>query len=832
MKVPLGWLKEFVAVEADFTEIARRMTMAGLEVESVERVMAQFSGVVVGRVLKVQRHPNADRLTICDVDAGASGQFSVVCGAPNVRKGMKAPFAIVGARLAASGHENEPPPPLEAAVIRGVRSEGMLCSERELGFSDEHTGIMALERNAPLGADLSQYMQLEDVVFDIWVSPNRGDCLSVLGIAREVAALFEARFKEPKLHIPSASGAFADGISTDPASGTSAARESAAPEGHRTAPFLVDILAPDLCPHYAALRMEGIKVGVSPIWLRRRLELCAMRPLNNIVDVTNYVMLERGQPLHAFDLARIAGGRILVRKAGDYFEFLSIDSVRREIEPTDLMIADGTKPLAIAGVMGGRNCEVSESTTAILLESAYFDPPAIARTSRRLGIRSEASARFERGIDRGGQVPALARAAMLIGKLAGGREVDGIIDAEPSPQARREIDLDPASIEAILGIEISAGEVRRRLRALGAEVAAGEGKRLRISPPLFRPDLSEAADLAEEVARLKGLEEIPAMLPLREARTAHENSRRTFFRQSREVLVGCGLTEVKTIAFVAPADNEHFPGLGTAPVKVVNPLSAELSELRLSLVSGLVAAMRFNLNRQADAFHAFEIGKVFAMRGTAPGEDERIAAISYGDFAPSAVGARAVKAGFFSLKGALETYFQSLGLFKQIEFVRAGAAFAKFLHPGRAASIKLGDAPIGYLGELHPREAMRLELAAPCAVCELDIENLIAYGLPRKSIEAPPRFPAVRRDLALVIDREFPAYNVVKAVEQIGSQCLESVTLFDVYEGEPIPAGKKSVALALNYRAKDRTLTDEEVNGEHAALISQALIRLGAELRQ
>ncbi len=824
MKVPLSWIKEFVAIDADVAELSRRLTAGGVEVESVERIEPPFSGVIVAKVVSVGRHPNADRLSVCEVDAGTAGRFKVVCGAPNVKRGMKTALATVGAQLARGGHGSaEKPPPLAASEIRGVQSEGMLCSERELGFSDSHAGIIALESNAPIGTALAEYIGLQDIVLDIAITANRGDCLSVLGLSREIAALFGARLKDPKLTWPSA---------PQPAQ----ANDEIAATGQPAAallPFPVEIQASQMCPRYAALAMDGITIGPSPMWLRRRLELCGMRPLNNVVDVTNYVMLERGQPLHAFDLAQIEERRIVVRRAADYFQFVTLDNLRRDLEPSDLMIADGRKLLAIAGVMGGLNSEVSDATVAILIESAYFDPMAIARTSRRLGLRSEASYRFERGIDRQGQVPAVIRAGSLIARIAGGRKAGAIADVEPMPAPKRESDFDLNAMASMLGVEIPANEVKRRLRSLGAVVEAGAKAHLKVSPPSFRPDLNEQADLVEEVARLTGLEDVPAVLAPRPAAPRPQNRERAFTRLTREVLNGCGLTEIKTIAFIAPADNAKFPGLESGvPVKVTNPLSAELSELRLSLIPGLLAALRFNLNRQAVALHGFEIAKVFAAGGEAPAEANHLAAISYGDCALAEVGARRVKAGFLTLKGTLETLFQAIGISQRVEFERAAAPVTAFLHPGRAAQIKLDGKVLGCLGELHPREAMRLELTQPCALCELDIAQLIAYVLPRKSIEPPPRFPAVGRDLALVVDRDFPAGSVVRTVAQVESPLLEGVELFDVYEGEPIASGKKSVALALSYRARDRTLTDEEVNRAHAALVAEVTARLGAELRQ
>jgi phenylalanyl-tRNA synthetase beta chain len=829
MKLPLSWLAELVTLEAEVDELCRRLTLAGLEVENVEREAPGFSDVFVARVLKVERHPNADRLNLCDVDAGAVGRFSVVCGAPNVRAGMIAPFARLGARLIGSGHGSgghrpaslQDAPPLQAAVIRGVRSEGMLCSERELGFSEDHAGIVALPDDAPIGVDLASYLRSDDTVLDIAITPNRGDCLSILGLAREVAALFGLKLKQPAVRAamlkPRGGQAIESGLA-------------------------VEILAPELCPHYAGLPIGGVKLGPSPIWMRRRLESCGMRALNNVVDATNYVMLELGQPLHAFDAAQIAARRIVVRRADQApggaldREFVTLDNVRRTLDPADLLIADPEKPLAIAGIMGGLNSEVSAATTDLVLESAYFEPMTIARTERRLGLRSEASYRFERAIDRGGQIRALARVAELIVRNAGGEVLGAAVDAEPRPPSERQVMLDLGAVNSILGVAVPSAEVRERLRALGAAVKPAGAMRLAVTPPSFRPDLNEAADFAEEIARLKGLAEIPATVPQRDATPAPPNDYRNFIGAAREVMVGAGLTELRTIAFIAPADNQRYPGMGGEAVRVTNPLSAELSELRLSLAPGLLGALRFNLNREAGAFHAFEIGKVFLMRDGAPVEHERLAAISYGDYALGAIGQPAVAASFWTLKGVLEQWFIALGVAARVEFAgfdAAGETEYRFLHPARAARVLLDGEPIGYLGELHPAEATRVEVSSPCVLTELDLVHLIAYGfLPRQEAIAPPRYPAVRRDLALVVDRDVSAARVIAAIRESAPPLLESVEVFDVYEGGTIAPGKKSMALACRYRGKDRTLTDEEVNRTHGELIERVRKGLGAELRQ
>jgi phenylalanyl-tRNA synthetase beta chain len=824
MRLPLSWLREFVAVEADTEELCQRLTMAGLEVESLDQIAQGFTDVFVGRVLGVERHPNADRLSVCDVDVGAAGRYRVVCGAPNVRVGMTAAFARVGARLTGGVHGQglgrlEDVQPLQAAVIRGVQSEGMLCSELELGLSADHQGIVELESEAKPGDPLQGYLQVPDVVLDIAITPNRGDCLSILGLAREIAALFHSKLKLPRFKpvkvLPSVGNA--SGISIN-----------------------VEIHASELCPRYAAFAMNEVTIGLAPVWMRRRLELCGMRSVNNVVDVTNYVMLEIGQPLHAFDLAQIVDNRIIVTRAGDEHEFETLDGIQRTLQPDDLLIADREKPLAIAGVMGGRNSEVSAPTTSVLLESAYFEPMTIARTARRLNLRSEASYRFERGVDRAGQVNAILLASELLGRVATAKQASPLIDVEPQSATERRIQLDIRSLDSLLGASIPPPEIRRRLKSLGARIEAEARNRLVVVPPTFRPDINEPADLAEEVARLAGLSEIPASLPQRATVTAVPNAERRFMKKLRDILAGCGMVEAKTIAFIAPDENQRFPGFiagkskpaKAEPLRVVNPLSAELSQMRLSLLPALLTALRFNLNREATAFHSFEIGKVFSLVDGTALELQRLGGVSYGDYTMGGVDQPAVKAGFFTLKGVLETCLLAIAMQRRTLFEPAPPEIAPYLHPGRAAQFSCDGSVLGLIGELHPAEAMRLELNHPCVLFEVDLANLMAYATGGTHVvQPPPRFPAIRRDLALVVDRDFLADTVVQTLSALDVALLESVELFDVYQGESIPTGKKSVALACRYRAKDRTLTDEEVNRAHSLVIEQARSRLGAELR-
>jgi phenylalanyl-tRNA synthetase beta chain len=823
MKLPLSWLREFVTVDAETEEVCRRLTMAGLEVESVDRVAPGFSDVYVARVLGVERHPNADRLSLCDVDAGSVGRFRVVCGAPNVHAGMIAAFARVGARLAGGPHGEgsgnlEHAEPLEAAVIRGVQSEGMLCSELELGLSADHQGIIELDSEGQPGEPLANNLHLPDVVLDIAITPNRGDCLSILGLAREVAALFGAKLRPPRLK---------------------PLKQTSSTDGAAEISVQVEIRAPELCPRYATLVMKDVTVATAPVWIRRRLGLCGMRAVNNVVDVTNYVMLEIGQPLHAFDLSQIADNRIIVGRAGSQGEFETLDEVRRSLQPDDLLISDREKPLAIAGVMGGRNSEVSPSTKNILLESAHFEPIAVARTARRLNLRSEASYRFERSVDRSGQVTALVRASELLNRVAGAKPATQPVDIEARPVAERRVELNIHFLNSLLGTDFSLQEVRRRLKLFGVKVRADERKHLVAIPPSFRPDLNEPADLAEEVARITGLSEVPAKLPQRAAAVQVLNESRRFVRKLRDIIVGCGMVEAKTLAFIAPGENLRFPGFVAGenmrakadPVQVINPLSAELSEMRLSLLPGLLNALRFNLNREANVFHSFEIGKTFITSDGIVSEAERLAAVSYGDYALGGVDRPAAKADFFTLKGVLETCLVILGV-HAVSFEPAQPDIAPHLHPGRAAQLSLNGLIFGLLGELHPAEAQRLGLSQPCVLFEVDLATLMTYStVGTLVIKPPPRFPAVRRDLALLLDLDFAADRAVRTIEGLDVELLESVELFDVYQGESIPAGKKSVALACRYRAKDRTLTDEEVNRAHSQVVDQARLRLGAELR-
>jgi phenylalanyl-tRNA synthetase beta chain len=813
MKIPLSWLSEYVAIDASAEEIARRLSMAGLVVESIEKTAPAFSGVVTARVVHAEKHPNADRLRLCDVDAGARGRFKVVCGAPNARAGIHVALAMVGARLAGEG-SLESAAPLGAAVIRGIESNGMLCSERELGLSNEHAGILELDSHAPLGVDFAQWLQTADTVLDVEITPNRGDCLSIVGIAREVAALFGLKMRRPNPRMPKLAG--------DPIN------------------FAVRIDAPDLCPRYAAVAMRGIKIARSPILVRQRLERCGMRGVNNVVDATNYVMLEYGQPIHAFDFAKIAGGQIVVRRAGGDRSFVTLDNVTRALDADDLLIADGDKALAIAGVMGGLNSEVAATTETILLESAYFNPATIGRTGRRLGLPSEARHRFERGIDRAGQVVALARVAELIARSAHGKVASNVVDIEPQAETPREIALDLDAMAALLGTTIPPAIVKSRLKSIQCSVASRGRRSFVVVPPSFRSDLNESADLAEEVARLGLMEDIPAAIPMRVGARTPRSPEREFSRAVREVMMGAGFDEARTLAFIAPTENLRFAGVrgaGSRALKVENPLSAELGEMRLSIVPGLLGSLRFNLNRQASTFHAFETGRTYGRDGDRAVERATMAALSFGRYAMESIGARAVEAGFYTIKGALEAMFEALGASGNIVWKKIDPARYPFLHPARSAEILIAgesELPItiGFAGELHPAIALEMELTHACAVCELDLENLITYGhSPRKAVEIAPRFPAIRRDLALVLDREVEAAMVLGTIREIAPPLLESVEVFDVYEGAAIGSGRKSVALALRYRAKDRTLTDEEVNRLHALVVEQARARLGAELR-
>ena len=801
MKITLNWLREVVDVVLPVDELCDVLAMAGIEIESIEERRPVWRTVEVAEVTRVAHHPNADRLKLCEVRT-TRGPVRIVCGASNMQAGDRVALAPPGAELPRARR-------IECATIRGQVSEGMLCSAHELDLEDgEESGIMILPHDAPLGATLVEYLGAEDTVLDLTLTPNRGDCLSVLGIAREVAALTGARLHPRPVRL----------VEENPPAGLLAA---------------VTVEAPDLCPRYCARVVRGVRVGPSPRWLRTRLEMVGLRPISNVVDVTNYVMLERGQPLHTFDLARLADGRLTVRRAGDHERMATLDGVARELAADDLVIADARAPIAIAGIMGGADSEIRATTGDVFVESAFFIPETVRRTSRRLGLASESSYRFERGVDPSGTAAALDRAAELIVATAGGMVARGIL--EKGVRGRRRtpaIRLRSARVNALLGTRLSVAEIEWPLRALGAVVSGSTRTVLRVVPPPHRFDLQSEVDLIEEVARLSGYDRIPATIPTIPLGGPGAGAARVE-DPVRQALCAAGLTEMVSLALIAAEENLAFPGLpemGGDPVRLLNPLSTDAAELRRSLLPGLLRALDENLRQGQPLVAAFSLGRVYACEGGGHHERQAIGLLLAGRWPAPALGEASRPCEFSDLKGAIDLALARLH--SEPPRWEGIAEDAPYLHPGKAARIMVGKVLCGIAGALHPDLVAARGLECVPWLAELDMLRVLQYCPRRVSFRPLPRFPAVQRDVAVVVDAGFQAQQIIDVIGEFAEPMVEEVRVFDHYAGAPIPDGKKSLAYSISYRAPDRTLTDEEVNALHADVVGRLLQRLPVEVRR
>ncbi|MDJ0868656.1 MAG: phenylalanine--tRNA ligase subunit beta [Myxococcota bacterium] len=801
MRVPLGWLAEWVDLPP--TEaLAHRLTMGGLEIEEEERTGPDLSAFRVGHVLERTQHPNADRLSLCTVDLGDGEPVEIVCGAPNVAAGQKVAVAPVGAKLPDGTR-------IKKSKIRSVVSRGMICSTRELGLGDEHEGILVLDAEAPVGAPLGEVIAAGDTVLDLFLTANRGDCASLLGVAREVRAHFGGALRLPPCEPETEEG--------DPAA----------------ASVRIEIDDRAGCHQYVARIVRGVALGPSPDWLQQRLEAAGMRPVNVVVDVTNLVLLELGQPLHAFDLATLRGGVVRVRRAEPDEKLVTLDGQTRALDPDDVVIADGERAIAVAGVMGGAETEVGDETTDVLIESAHFDPRRVRRTGRRLGLSSEASYRFERGVDREGIRRAADRAAHLLAELAQGSVAPGVAEAEgDAPAATESIELDPTRVNRLLGTGLSPDEVVALLARVGVE-AAPSGDALRCRVPSWRNDLHRPVDLIEEVARIHGYEHIPVTLPAERLTPVAQPRARAVADCARDALSGLGLVECMTLPMCSAADLDR---VGLAPddprrraVALANPLVDEESQLRTSLVPALLGVVRQNRARQLERVRVFELGRVFLPRDGAalPDEPLRLAAVLTrgdaglwdGDGTPPI---------YFEAKGVVERLLAALG----VEPRFAPGAGEPYLHPGASAALELDDTRIGALGELHPEVAARYEIAGPCALLTLDLEALVAREAPALRFREVSRQPQVRRDLALVVGRESAADALLGAIRATAGPHLVSAEVFDRYEGKGVPEGKISLAFRLVFQRPDRTLTDKEVTRSVDRVVGMLADRFRAELRQ
>lgn len=801
MKVSLSWLRSYVDVEMDVAEMAERLTRVGLEVDSVVDRFAWLADVRVGRLAEVSPHPNADRLSLCTVETG-EGTARVVCGAANVRSGMLAPFAAPGVRFP-TGRV------LEKSAIRGETSEGMLCSAAELDLGGDASGLLELDAGLSVGAPLKEALGLRDPVLEIELTPNRPDCLSVLGVAREVAAFEGKRVRPPEFPLPPAVGSVFERTS-------------------------VTIEDPEHCPRYAARMVENITVGPSPDWLRDRLLSVGLRPINNLVDVTNFVMMETGQPLHAFDHDRLEEGRIVVRTAAEGERFTTLDGKERTLAGDMLMICDGKRPVAVGGVMGGLNSEIEDHTRNVLIESAYFDPVGIRRTAKRLGLSTDASHRFERGVDPEGALRALDRAAALMAELGEGTLLEGTVDERPIVVGPKPIALGAGAVNRHLGTRLDREEIAQYLRSIEFEaVPEPDPDRLTVTPPSFRVDVTRPEDLMEEVARLWGYDRIPVTFPALPADGAPPAPRVALRNRLRDRMAGFGFAEAVSYSFIDPAAMDRLR-IGPEDdrrrqLPILNPISEEMAVMRTTLLPGLLDVARRNLARGNRDLRLFEVGKVFFSNGSdrLPDEFEWAGGLWTGLRVEAGWHTPDAPCDFFDLKGVLDALLTGLGV-AGVRFSGLPDADCDALRPGHAAILRLDGAEIGRIGEVHPEARAAYDLGQPVFVFELDLEAISDRTSDVQQAVPLPRFPAVFRDVTLVLDRNVEAADVLDRVRKGGESLVEDAWLFDVYAGEKIPAGRKSLSLRIVYRSPQETLTDERVSPVHERISAMLLSSFNA----
>ena len=802
MKVSLSWLKTYVPINMTVSDLADALTMAGLEVDAVEDRYAYLDSVVVGRIIGISPHPNADRLKLCAVDDG-SGTLTVVCGAPNAAEGLNVPLARVGTCLP-NGIR------LEKSVIRGQASEGMLCSETELELGLDGSGLMVLDSRLSAGTPLKAALDLEDTVLEIGLTPNRPDCLSMIGVAREIAAIQGVAMTPPEIALPEATGDI-DQLAA------------------------VTIEAPDHCPRYAARLVEAVTVAPSPFWLQQRLRSVGIRPINNLVDVTNFVMLETGQPLHAFDFDQLAGHRIVVRTAADGEPFTTLDQKERRLTDQMLMICDGEKPVAVGGVMGGLNSEIEATTTRVLIESACFDPVSIRRTSKALGLSTDASHRFERGVDPGGTCFALNRAAALMAELGCGRLVDGIIDADYRAGGPPTIRLSARQTNAVLGTRIERTTMAQLLERVAFDVADDGEDGLTVNVPSFRVDVSRPQDLMEEIARLSGYDDIPTTFPALPSRGIVPSAQRVLRNQVKSILAGFGFSEAINYSFIGADACDRIRLDADHPLRrhvaLLNPISEEQSVMRTTLVPGMLEASQRNIARQQTTLRLFEIGKVFLPQAgdSLPIEKEMLVGLWTGAGMRPAWHTPERTLDFYDIKGIVEGLALSLGI-GELRFWALKDGRCRYLRAGHGADVLAGDTALGVVGEVDGTVVTNYNLRQPAFIFELDM-GVLAERLPEGRQMTPiPRFPATARDVTLIVDQDLESGRMLEWVKTADQQLIETAYLFDVFTGDPIPAGKKSISFRVIYRSAERTLEDETVNTIHRQLTGQLIGEFGAAL--
>ncbi len=791
-----NWLKEYIDKLPAAREVADRLTMSGTEVESVAETGREIKGVVTAEVLSCGKHPNADKLQLCEVRTDKES-YQIVCGARNMKPGHKVALALSGAELPGGVK-------IKKSKIRGVESEGMICSEVELGLKDTSEGIMILPQDAPLGLDLKSYLALNDFMMEVSITPNRADLLSIKGLAREISAVTGTIFKDRTFHVD---------------------EEESPVESHVS--IRIEPGAP--CGRYSARVIEGVAIGPSPEAIKRRLEAHGIRSINNAVDITNYVLLETGQPMHAFDLDKISGKSIVARLAKNGEKLETLDNKTRTLDSSMLVIADAKEPVALAGVMGGRGTEVSDTTKTVLLESAWFDPGTVRRTSRKAGLSTDSSYRFERGVDVEGVTIALDMAAYLINKYAGGRTAKGVIDLYPGKPGPRIIEFRIKRAQDLLGISLKEAEVTEIFKRLGIVLKGSSAGVLTAVPPSYRGDLLEETDLVEEVARLFGYDKMPTTLPAAKL-TPGEAARHTGIkRKIKEVLTNSGFLEVINYSFIS---YDLFSLTGPKDKKgvtLLNPLSEDQIVMRDSLIPTLLENLRRNLLRKNEEVKIFEFAPVFIPEGKLPNEKWKVSGLLYGLRWEEAWNYPKVSVDFYDVKGVIENLFEVLCVNGPIEF--KPVVKEDIFHPGKSAVVYAADKGIGVLGEVHPDLKIKFDLKRPAYLFELDIDAILDVSGGYRRYSPLPKFPESIRDIAFIIDENIPYQEIINSINGLETKLIETFELFDVYYGGIVPPGKRSMALRITYRSMERTLTNEEVDEIHSKAARAISEKFKAEIR-
>lgn len=797
MLISLDWLKQYVDIKEDIKELENTLTMIGQEVEAIEEQGKELAKVVIGQITEYGKHPEAEKLTLLKVNIGEEEELQIVCGAPNHKLGDKVVVATIGAVLPGDFK-------IKKSKIRGIESQGMLCSEVELGLGNDGDGIIILPEDAPLGVEYRVYKKLNDVIFELEITPNRPDCLSYIGIAREIAAYYGRKIKCPEFE----SKKIIESINT----------------GH------IDVRIEDKerCKRFSGKVIKNIKVQESPEWLKNRLISMGLKPINNVVDATNYILFECNQPLHAYDLTKINDRKIVVRKALNGEKIVTLDGVERELNKGELIIADAEKPLGIAGIMGGESSKVTEETTEIFLECAYFTPENIRKTSKELGLSSDSSYRFERGLDIENTAEVLERAADLISQLTGGEVLEGCIDKYIEKYEKIEIPLNIEKLRKFMGKNIEIDVVGKILTNLGINIKTLNSTTIIATPPSYRGDLTRTADLYEEIIRMYGFDNIENKMPEENIRPGVKDSMTVVVDEAKEILAKLGLQEVINYSFISK-DAIKMLGITEPTLEITNPISDDMAVMRPTLIYSLLSNVRDNLNRNQNGLRFFEVSRVFTPKEDGLANETLRASIALaGKTFKTLWNPKPEAMDFYTLKGFVEKFLEYMGVTRY----QLDRSEDNNFHPGRSADIRIGKVKIGTFGEIHPELAENMDIKRERAyVAELDLTTLLNYRAKKVKYERIVKYPEVTRDLAVVLDRDVLVGKMLEDIKK-SSNLIESVAIFDVYQGEKIEADKKSVAISIVLRKKDGTLEESDINITVDKILKLIAKNYNGEIRQ